>query len=126
VFTDESDNYVFRNEVPVPRGHTVSRFENFYSVSANYTLPLWYPDIALGPIVNFQRVRANVFYDYGWGQGPTFIHETSRTYSSVGIEAKVDLNVMRFLPQFDIGVRFSKGITPAATKFEVLIGTFNF
>jgi hypothetical protein len=126
VFTDLSDNYIFRNEVPVPRGHTVSRFENFYSVSANYTLPLWYPDIALGPIVNFQRVRANVFYDYGWGQGPTFIHQTSRTYSSVGVEAKVDLNVMRFLPQFDIGVRFSKGITPATTKFEVLIGTFNF
>jgi hypothetical protein len=33
---------------------------------------------------------------------------------------------MRFLPQFDIGVRFSKGLKPSTTEFEVLIGTFNF
>lgn len=117
-------NYVFRNQVPTPRGHTVSRFQNFYSASANYTLPLWYPDIALGPLLNIQRLRANVFFDYGLGESPVF--DSRQEYASVGVEAKLDINIMRFLPQFDIGVRFSKGLKPSTTEFEVLIGTFNF
>lgn len=117
-------NYVFRNQVPTPRGHSVGRFQDFYSASANYTLPVWYPDIAIGPLLNIQRLRANLFFDYGLGESPLF--DNRQEYTSVGVEAKVDINIMRFLPQFDIGVRFSKGILPATTEFEVLIGTFNF
>lgn len=123
-FEQAIQNYVFRNQVPTPRGHTVSRFQDFYSASANYTFPVWYPDIALGPLLNFQRLRANLFFDYGRGQSPLF--DSSMEYTSVGVEAKLDLNIMRFLPQFDIGVRFSKGLSPATSEFEVLIGTFNF
>lgn len=118
------ENYFFRNQVPTPRGHSVSRFQNFYSGSANYTLPVWYPDVAVGPLLNFQRVRANVFFDYALGESPLF--ESRQTYSSVGIEAKVDLNMMRFLPQFDIGVRYTRGLNPETSEFELLIGTFNF
>ena len=123
-FEQAIQNYVFRNQVPTPRGHTVSRFQNFYSASANYTLPIWYPDIAAGPLLNIQRLRANLFFDYALGQSPLF--EVSQEYTSVGIEAKLDINIMRFLPQFDIGVRFSKGLRPATSEFEVLLGTFNF
>ncbi|MDQ2656033.1 MAG: hypothetical protein M3Y60_01330, partial [Bacteroidota bacterium] len=125
-FEPAPDNYLFRNQIPVPRGHSVSRFADFYTASANYTLPLWYPDIAIGPLINFQRLRANLFYDYGYGRGPSFYYDTGREYTSVGIEARLDINVMRFLPQFDIGVRFSKGLRPSTTEIEVLIGTFNF
>jgi hypothetical protein len=117
-------NYVFRNQVPTPRGHSVSRFQRFYSASANYTLPVWYPDVAVGPLLNIQRLRANLFFDYGFGQSPML--ESSREYVSTGIEAKLDINILRFLPQFDIGVRFSKGIKPSTSEFEVLLGTFNF
>ncbi len=120
------DTYTFRNQIPVPRGHSVFRFQDFYTVSANYTMPVWYPDIAIGPLLNLQRLRANVFFDYGFGQGPDFLHQTSREYSSVGVEAKLDLNILRFLPQLDIGIRFSKGLKPSVTEWELLIGTFNF
>jgi hypothetical protein len=123
-FEQVIQNYVFRNQVPTPRGHTVSRFQNFYSASANYALPIWYPDIAAGPLLNIQRLRANLFFDYALGQSPLF--EVSQEYTSVGIEAKLDINIMRFLPQFDIGVRFSKGLRPVTSEFEVLLGTFNF
>jgi hypothetical protein len=123
-FEQARQNYVFRNQIPIPRGHSVSRFQHFYSVSANYTLPVWYPDIALGPVLNFQRLRGNFFFDYGIGQSPLF--QTNQDYTSVGIEAKLDINILRFLPQFDIGVRFTKGLAPSTTEFEVLIGTFNF
>lgn len=126
-FEQSRQNYVFRNQAPTPRGHTVSRFENFYSASANYTLPVFYPDIAIGPVLNIQRLRANGFFDYGLGESPMF--ESRREYISTGIEAKLDINIMRFKPQFDIGVRFSKALGPSTTeftRFEVLIGTFNF
>ena len=123
-FEQVRQNYVFRNQVPTPRGHTVGRFQNFYSASANYTLPLWYPDIAAGPLLNIQRLRANVFFDYGLGESPRF--QSSQEYSSVGIEARLDINILRFLPQFDIGVRYVRGLRPSTSEVEVLIGTFNF
>jgi hypothetical protein len=118
------DNYIFRNRIPVPRGQSVARFQDFYGMSVNYTFPVWYPDVAIGPLLNIQRLRANFFYDYGHGQSPTF--KVSGNYASTGVEARLDINIMRFLPQFDIGVRYTKGLTPAVSKFEVLIGTFHF
>jgi hypothetical protein len=118
------NNYIFRNRIPLPRGHSISRFVDFYAMSVNYTMPVWYPDIAIGPLLNIQRLRANGFLDYGYGK--TLASKSQQTYSSLGIEAKFDINILRFLPQFDIGVRYSYGLTPVATKFEVLIGTFNF
>jgi hypothetical protein len=120
----ERDNYTFSNRIPLPRGLSVSRLVDFYSMSANYTLPVWYPDIALGPVVNVQRLRANLFADHGFGESRIF--NVSRTYTSVGAEVKLDLNIFRFFPQFDIGVRYSEGLQPATRKIELLIGTFNF
>jgi hypothetical protein len=122
------DNYIFSNQIPLPRGLSsyISRFQKFYSMSANYTLPVWYPDIALGPILNIQRVRINGFTDYGFGSSVFGQNAFSETYLSVGGEIKFDINVFRFLPQFDIGFRYSYGIKPAVTNFEFLIGSVNF
>ena len=118
------DNYFFRNSIPAPRGLSYPRLEHFYTASINYTLPLWYPDIALGPLLNIQRFRANGFLDYGYITSDIITYENE--YVSTGIELKVDFNIMRFYPQFDLGVRFTKGLKPSITDFEVLIGTFNF
>ncbi len=130
--TEVADNmsYQFRNQIPFPRGQSLPRFMNMYSTSVNYTLPLWYPDAALGPILNIQRLRANVFFDYARGSS-TFAsgNTVGESYSSVGGELKLDINVMRFLPQFNIGVRYSYGLLPSTTRanlFEILIGSFNF
>lgn len=120
------DNYTFRNQVPLPRGLSVSRFENFYSMSANYTLPLWYPDIHIGPFANVQRVRANAFLDYGFGSSLVNQRSSSESYVSTGVEVKLDINVIRLVPQFDIGFRYSYGLSESVTKFEFLIGSFNF
>lgn len=118
------DNYIFNNQIPLPRGISVYRFEKFYSMSANYTLPLWYPDISIGPLLNLQRFRANVFYDYGFGSSPQF--DSSQTYASVGGELRMDFNLMRYLPQLNVGFRYSYGLQPTASQFEFLIGFLNF
>ncbi|HTH57251.1 MAG TPA: hypothetical protein VL728_14470 [Cyclobacteriaceae bacterium] len=125
-FADNRD-YFFRNQVPLPRGGLgVARFKDFYTMSGNYTLPICYPDIAIGPLLNIQRIRANGFVDYGFGQGYTNNPTATQAYMSTGVEVKLDVNIMRLLPQLDIGFRYSKGIKPATSLFEVLIGTINF
>ncbi|MCX7637462.1 MAG: hypothetical protein N2044_06400, partial [Cyclobacteriaceae bacterium] len=125
-----SDNnaYIFPNQVPVPRGLSVFRDQKFYTMSVNYTLPVWYPDIAAGPLLNIQRLRVNGFVDYAYGSSRfSSTRFSSTTYLSTGVEAKLDINILRFLPQIDIGVRYSYGIMPSArSTIELLIGTINF
>lgn len=125
LYTDNfRTNYIFPNRVPVPRGQSIFRAEQFYSMSANYALPLWYPDINVGPLVNFQRLRLNAFVDYGFANSPLF--QSSQSYLTVGSEVKLDLNILRFVPQLDIGFRVSYGLSPSVSTFEFLLGTINF
>jgi hypothetical protein len=70
-------------------------------------------------------LRANFFFDYGFGSNSLYGGAT-RTYTSVGTEIKFDINIMRFLPQLDVGFRYSIGLQPSTTRFEFLLGTFNF
>ena len=123
--TESTDVYYFRNTIPLPRGHSLTRFQTLYSFSANYTLPLWYPDIDIGPLLNIQRFRMNTFTDFALGDF-SFFRGLDESYWSVGGEIFVDFNILRFLPQFDLGVRYSYGITPATRNIELVIGTFNF
>jgi hypothetical protein len=132
---DWNNNYVFRNRIPLARGITVYRAEKMYSMSVNYTMPVWYPDIALGPILNIKRVRANAFMDYAFGDNPEYRRQfgaarpnlvSTSSYLSTGVEVKFDINVFRFMPELDLGFRYSYGIQPSASLFEFLLGTFNF
>lgn len=125
------DNYFLRNTIPKPRGgFSYPTNEDFYFGSANYTLPLWYPDLALGPFVNVQRVRSNFFFDYGLGEtSVTNVNanvNSSQTYYSSGVEVRFDGNLMRLVGQFDLGFRFSYQLTEQKPYFEMLIGGFGF
>lgn len=120
------DNYTFRNQIPLPRGQSVGHFEDFYSMSVNYTMPIWYPDLTIGPLLNVQRVRANAFFDYGFGSSVINQQPRSQSYVSTGAEVKFDINIFRLLPQLDVGFRYSYGINPSVSKFEFLLGTLNF
>ncbi|HNR75033.1 MAG TPA: hypothetical protein PKM03_12440, partial [Cyclobacteriaceae bacterium] len=123
---EDNGSYIFRNQIPVPRGQSISRFEKFYSMSANYTLPVWYPDLNIGPLLNVQRVRVNGFLDYGYGSSVFNSTPINQQYLSTGAEVKFDINILRMLPQLDVGFRYSYGINPAVTRFELLMGTLNF
>lgn len=133
-----SNGYSFRNRIFRPRGFSYPFDDEFHSASANYALPIWYPDIAIGPVLNIQRLRANVFYDYGQALGTNyFINNTggavqvpiNQMYNSVGAEFTVDLNIMRLLPQLDLGVRttYISPTDPARRKLvvEFVLGTLN-
>lgn len=125
------DNYLLRNQIPRPRGgFSFPVYQDFYYTSANYTMPLWYPDIAVGPFINFQRVRSNFFFDYGYGSinvnNQVAKDIRSKVYTSAGVEVRFDGNFMRLLGQFDIGFRYSYQLSNNTPYFEVLIGSFGF
>ncbi|AYB34023.1 PD40 domain-containing protein [Chryseolinea soli] len=136
----ETDVYSFRNRIPRPRGYSYPNDETFGAASVNYALPLWYPDIAFGPLLNIQRIKANFFCDFGQGQGRQYYYkpnsnivyysETDATYQSVGVETTFDFNILRFLPKFEAGFRTTYR---SANKFqnsgvlvEFLIGNIGF
>jgi hypothetical protein len=136
----ETDIYTFRNRIPKPRGYSYPNDEKFYTLSMNYSFPLWYPDIAFGPILNIQRIKLNAFYDYGKGYGKQFYYNqekndvyyglTDDTYQSIGVETTFDFNFMRFLPKFELGFRSSylkaNRTTGSGVVFEILIGNIGF
>ncbi|HMG89127.1 MAG TPA: hypothetical protein VK589_03680 [Chryseolinea sp.] len=136
----ETNLYTFRNKIPKPRGHSYPDDETFYSLSANYALPIWYPDIVLGPILYIQRIKANCFFDYGKGMGNQYYYNpdsnrayfstSDQIYQSVGIETTFDFNVMRFLPKFEVGFRstyrFANDYNSSGMVFEFVIGNIGF
>jgi len=125
---EDKTNYVFESPVTFPRGYAYASYENLFIASVNYALPLWYPDIALGPVINFQRVKVNLFYDYGYGYNYTniLLFFGERYYHSVGAELSFDVNFMRFLPLFDIGIRYSYKPVEEEASIGLLIGSVGF
>ncbi len=132
--------YTFRNRIPKPRGYSYPTDEKFVTLSANYSLPVWYPDIAIGPLLNIQRVKLNGFFDYGKGSGRQYFYHptkndvysstTDDTYKSIGVETTFDFNVMRFLPKFEVGFRTTyltaNRYSDSGMVFEILIGNIGF
>jgi hypothetical protein len=134
------NTYDFRNVIFKPRGYSYPRDTKFYSVAFNYALPVWYPDISIGPLLNIQRIKANLFYDYGRGEGSSYYYHISKpavygnqridNYNSVGAEVSFDINIMRFLPQFEIGFRATylqaNRFNTSGVVFEFLLGNIPF
>lgn len=136
----ETNTYTFRNRIAKPRGQSFPDDANFVSGSANYALPLWYPDIAFGPVLNIQRIKANLFYDIGKGDGHVYYYNTlnnrvyyttsDQIYQSVGIETTFDINVFRILPKIELGFRSTYRIAndynTSGMVFEFLVGNIGF
>ena len=136
----ETNLYTFRNSIFRPRGFAYPLDEKFTSFAANYALPLLYPDISIGPILNIQRIKANAFFDYGKAEGLVPVYEVgaptirafdnANVYKSAGIEITVDINILRFLPKFEIGFRstylFPTRYSLSGQLFEFLIGNIGF
>ena len=96
--------------------------EKLFSFSADYTLPLFYPDLAAGSLFYLKRVRGTLFYDHTLGER---IHDfESRTftpgkemYNSLGSELMADFYVLRFPFEISAGVR--GGYIPGEGRYFV-------
>ncbi len=92
----DNGNYIFSRQIAFPRGYTAITGPNLTKFSANYSLPLFYPDWSIGQLLYIKRVAANAFYDYG--------KVGDQLYRSTGLEAIFDVNLFHF-PGIRVGVR---------------------
>ena len=96
---DRLDNYRFSNLFFYPRGYGAIASDEVLRLGFNYSLPLAYPDLAIGSLAFLKRIKLNAFADYGSLNFATDI-------TSVGAELRFDVRVLRLL-EIDFGVRYS-------------------
>ncbi len=100
------------NRVLMPRGYPNYYSEKFWKVTLDYSFPLMYPDISIGPVIYIKRIKLNLFYDHAYGHKvienlePEIDYYTG-IYKSFGAELTSDLNIIRFIYPFEAGIRCS-------------------
>lgn len=89
------------------RGYTEKIAKEFSFFSADYSLPLCYPDFGLGSLLYLKRIRANVFCDMGYGKGVYISNQyVDKNYSSYGTDLTADFHFLRFIFPFNAGIRY--------------------
>jgi hypothetical protein len=86
----------FGNVIIFPRGNPTPYPDNEVSLSFNYSLPLLYPDLSLGPIAYIKRIKGNFFYDT----------TLKNVIGGKGVELTADVHFLRFVFPFEVGVQF--------------------
>jgi hypothetical protein len=111
---------LYRNNVAYPRGYGDNLIsEKLFSFSADYTMPLFYPDLAAGSLLYLKRIRGSLFFDgsTGWGtydyEAKTFT-KGSTDFGSFGAELLADFYLLR-LP-FELSAGASGGYIPAEKR----------
>lgn len=123
--SENSKNYYFDSPVRFTRSIGYAPLRYFTNWSVNYKMPLWYPDIHLGPLLNIQRVYINGFYDKGWGRIPGD-REDEISFKSYGAELSFNFNLMRYPILFDLGIRYAYIPEFKENRTEIIIGAIAF
>ncbi len=109
---DTLNNARFSNNFPFSRGYTAENFYRMWRWSANYQLPLVYPECGVGNIVYFTRIRTNLYYDYT--KAMDFFTSGSPyngQFRSFGSEIYFDTQWWNQLP-ISFGIRYSRLLDP--------------
>lgn len=87
---------------------TVYGYNNIKAISPlkntllfNYRFPFAYPDLELGPVAYIRDLRAGLFVHYE----NIFSENTLAQPKTYGLELRSNLNLLRYLPIFDVGAR---------------------
>lgn len=125
------ESYYLPNQINLPRGYAPSTFINMERYSADYVLPIAYPDLTIGPLLYVKRIRATLFLDYMKGT-EKYISETETSAPvypfSQGIEIYTDYHIFRFIFELTSGLRISwlpkEGIFTTNLLFNVNLDKF--
>jgi hypothetical protein len=100
----DTNNIVFSNRFPGPRGYPEYYLSRMWRTSANYHFPIAYPDVGFANIAYLMRLRGNLFYDYGRVYSPDKSNKAN--LRSTGAELFFDTQWWNQLP-ITIGIRYS-------------------
>lgn len=118
---------LFSNNFPFSRGYEALNQRRMYKFGVNYHIPLLYPDWGIGNIFFIQRVRTNIFYDYGSALTKFVRGRLAEVKSrSTGTEIYFDTKIWNSLP-VSIGFRYSRLLDmdllnpTAVNRWEIII-----
>ncbi len=118
--------YFYLDPFPSSYGYIKYGALNAYRLLIKYSMPLWYPDVAIPGLAFFQRLYASAFLDQSYFTSPGYISETQVSF---GIELNVNMVILRILP-FEIGLRSFYLLNPTIDQdplgFELLFYGFSF
>ncbi len=100
----------FNDAIAYPRGMVHQNHQDLITLSADYTLPLWYPDLNIPHIAYIKRFHTNLFYDFANAkQFPSEQNATGlkESFYSYGIGLTSDLHLFGFVAPFSLGVQMS-------------------
>ena len=115
-FTHARD-YRFQNIISSSRGYILQKTGNeIKSYKINYKFPLWYPDLHIGGLIYFKRLRANVFHDYT----KISANLPKQIYQSSGLDIVTDFHLLGLSMPASAGLRTNYLHNQNKTVFEIL------
>lgn len=117
------NTYQFSDGFEYPRGFGSLQNDDFLKLTADYQLPLAYPDWGLLGITYFKRVSLNAFFDFG--RRSLELLDLVDNHNSVGVELILDNTFFNELP-VTFGVRNSYLLTRDQNKYQYEIFVRNF
>lgn len=109
------NQYQFADGFEYPRGFDAILNDEFLRLSADYQLPLLYPDLGFAGIIYFRRISLNAFFDYG--RRSILLVDFNDNHNSVGAELIFDTNFWHELP-VTFGLRNAYLLTEDSDKYQ--------
>lgn len=110
--------YAFPNQINHVRGLINKGDVDQYRISADYKLPLAYPDYDLGSLMYLKKIDLGLFYDYGYGWNP----EHTNQYHTTGIELFSVFHLFSFVAPVYLTLRGLYHPNVQDFGFEVIVG----
>lgn len=115
--SNNQDIYYFSSQTGFPRGYDAVTLDKLYKFSADYQLPLWYPDLSVGPLAYVKRIKLGAFYDYADG----FLGNASKNFQSFGGNINFEFNLFRIKYDFDIGIQYAYRLEDNKYQISILL-----
>jgi hypothetical protein len=114
----------FINLMSMPRGRQRIFGEVLTKTSADYVLPLLYPDLELTALLYVKRIRAALWGDYLQGKNMVVLdpspHYEDRAYGTLGVDLIADLNVLRVPFPLSVGGRYIYETDTGKSSFDLI------
>lgn len=105
------------------RGYGVIPATRVWRLSADYHLPLIYPDWGFAGLVYLYRIRGDLFFDYS----RTELEDSRSNFYSAGVEFVFDVNLVNSTST-TVGLRISRRLNKGleGTDFEIFLPVYRF
>ena len=100
------------NRISFPRGYNEIIAENIARFTADYTMPLLYPDLNIGSLLHIKRIRSTLYFDYARASENYHIADKtlipgSEEFISYGGQLLADFHLLRIPFSFSGGAQLS-------------------